>query len=466
MERISRRGFFRTSAGAAALAAAPLGSPEDKEKGVAAENALFAGVALRDITPGPGIPMWGYSEREGPATGTLDSLWAKTVLFSVGEKRVALVALDLGRVPMPKTRERIRERARRARVDDVILMATHTHHAPVMEAEDAPYIEGIEDGIGECIEAAVENLQPVRIGVGRGEADIAHNRRLLLEDGRCMMMWRNAEKKPTSPVDREFGLVRIDTLEGKPLAMLVNFACHPVVMGQSNRQYSADYYGEMARIVTEKTGAECLFLQGACGNINPYLDKTHIDKGGVEAMRSVGREFADAVLKAFGQTATTVPATPSLAYIEKPVVVGTRFDLSNPAQVEALREVFGELFDAYRGQIRPDLTALLGVLVLNRNLSLAFMPGEMFVQFQLELKACSPVRDTFLVGYANDFLAYFPTIRDAAAGGYGGLNATYVGVGAGDKLVMEAAIEIGNLSGRLKSVYEPQDFVMLEEEEG
>ena len=79
--------------------------------------------------------------------------------------------------------------------------------------------------------------------MGRGTADLAHNRRKFLPDGRVAMQWRNAEREPTEPVDREYAMIRLDRADGSPLAVLFNYACHPVVMGGDNYQYSADYVG-------------------------------------------------------------------------------------------------------------------------------------------------------------------------------------------------------------------------------
>lgn len=469
MNNVTRRAFIKASTAVAAMAAASSAVGQEKtkdapgtDKGKQTADPFLAGVASRDITPEPGIPLWGYSDREGPATGTLDPLWAKAIALRAGETTAVAVSLDLGRVPLSSACERIRAVARKAGVDFLALTATHTHHAPAMELEDAPHVKAIEAAIGDCIEEAVRKLEPARIGIARTQADIAHNRRVKLDDGRCKMLWRNEERTPTEPLDREMAIIRIDRQDGKPLAALVNFACHPVVMGPSNRQYSADYCGEMARLVKEQSGAECLFLQGACGDLNPYLDKTPMDKGGVEAMRATGRICADAVLAAWPAIQTSNPAAPSLCGVEKSVVIGARFDFANPEQKAILRQVFGDILDRYPGAMKPDLAVPLSVLVVNGNLAFAFMPGEIFVQYQLGLKANSPLPNTFLCGYANDFHGYFPTIRDAAAGGYGGLVATYVGLGAGDKLVTESAIEIGKLAGRLKPVYQPQDFALVE----
>ena len=110
------------------------------------------------------------------------------------------------------------------------------------------------------------------------------------------------------------------------------------------------------------------------------------------------------------------------------------------------------------------------------------MPGELFTRHQLDFKQNAPVwpdflpifggggygggprhrRPALLVGYSNDFHLYFPTVADAAAGGYGGVAATYVGLGAGEKLVLEAQIEIGKMTQRLKDFCSLEDFQVVD----
>jgi len=422
---------------------------------------FLAGAAERDITPEPGVPLWGYSDRTCAAEGVLDPLYARSIVFRAAGGTVAMTALDLGRVPMRNACERICSRAAAAGVDHVFLAATHTHHAPVMEDEDAPYAVAIENAIGACIEAAVARLRPARIGLGRTEVDIAHNRRRIRQDGRCEMLWRNEARLPTAPVDREAAVIKIEREDGAPLGTLVHFACHPVVMGPSNCLISADYVGELTRIVREETGAPCLFFQGACGDLNPYLDKTPVDEGAVEAMRAVGREAARAVLVAWRETTVRAPEAPSVAFSEQPVHVGTRWEADDAARA-LFREIHGDMFERYIDKLHPDLEVPLGVVVLNGNLGFVGIPGEVFVHYQLELKTISPLPDTFLCGYANDYHAYFPTVRDAAAGGYGGTVASYVGLGAADKLISEGAIAVGRLAGRLRPCCTPENFVILD----
>lgn len=420
-----------------------------------------AGVAIQDITPEPGIAMWGYSSRSDLSQGTIDPLHARAIVFRAGGNTAAIVTLDLGRVPLPDACGRIRRRAKAQGVDYVLLTASHTHQAPAMDV-DKPYTRTIEGQIGDVIEAALAKLQPARIGVGRTTIDISHNRRKILDDGQCMMVWRNEEQISTGIVDHEAGLVKITDDAGNALAVLVNYACHPVVLGADNLRYSADFVGEMARVVKERTGAECLFLQGASGDVNPYMDKTPVDEGGIETMRQVGRTAGFTVLSALDAIQAVSPAEPSVAFTEKRVEVGTRWDLRNPAVRRVLRQAYGPLFDKYLAKLDPKLAVPLGTIVLNNDLALVGMPGELFTQFQLDLKTHSPLRNTFLVGYAHEFHIYFPTVKDAVYGGYGAAVNSYVGLGAGNKLVREGVIQIGQLIGKLPAVPKIQDFQLLE----
>ncbi|MEX2016392.1 MAG: hypothetical protein WD873_07105, partial [Candidatus Hydrogenedentales bacterium] len=220
-----------------------------------------AGVAVVDVTPEPGQLTWGYGTEAPKTTGVLDPLYARTLVLRAGQDTLGIVTLDLGRPPLPPAVARLRERAKAAGVDHLLITASHTHQAPPMD-EDAPYVDKIEQQIGDCIEEAAANMWPAHMGVGRTTIDIAHNRRKILEDGQCMMVWRNAEMVPLGPTDPETGLITLEDGDGELRAVLVNYACHPVVLGPDHTEYSADWPGEMARVVKEETGAECLFLQG------------------------------------------------------------------------------------------------------------------------------------------------------------------------------------------------------------
>jgi len=465
MPPISRRSFMKSSAILAGAATTQHATAATSKPHEIAEtgNTLFAGVATRDITPGPGVPMWGYGDRPSGATGTLDPLLATAVVLRVGEFTLAISTMDIGRVPNVPVQDGIRKRARKAGVDHVIFSASHTHGGPAIEIT-GPSSDHIHEGIAASIEEAASKLAPARIGRGSATLDIGHNRRRILDDGRVLMLWRNAERKPTTPLDQEATLFKIDALDGTAITTLVHFACHPVVLGGDNTEYSADWVGEMKRVVREATGAECAFIQGGCGDVNPYLDKTPRDEGGVESMRATGQAAGYAVLTALSGITSSVPKQPSIQLVRKMVDVGLRWDMKDKKQLDVYRGVYGDRFQLYLDRMSKKMPVPITSLLLNGEHGFAFTPGELFSQHQLDLKHRSPLDGALLCGYADDFHLYFPTIRDAAAGGYGGSSATYVGLGAGEKLIAEAMKDLGQMTGALKDFMGPEEYVFLEEE--
>ena len=434
----------------------------------AADGPLQAGVASVDITPEPGLMLWGYSNRTHGAVGTLDPLMAKAVVLRSGDNSLAIVTLDLGRTPEEAVLAKVRDKTRiECGISNLFITASHTHHAPSLESTaDRPnaYGEKVGQQIAAIICQAARNLQPVKIGVGRGEADLAHNRRKFLKDGRVAMQWRNAEHEPTEPVDREVATIRLDRADGTSLAILFNYACHPVVLGPDNYQYSADYVGPATAFVEDQLKCKCLFLQGGCGNINPYMDKTPLDQGGIEHMRTMGRVLGEMLVKTAEGTKTVEPSHPSLKYEARIIPVRVRWDLDSPEVRAVLSKAYGPRFDNYIAKTVKNnlLHCTLTTVLIDGDLALVGMPGEIFVQFQTAIKTRSPVRDSFLVGYTNGFYSYFPTLRDAAAGGYGGKTATFVEPGAGERLTEEGLITLYKMTDKLHDVPRAEDFKLIE----
>jgi neutral ceramidase len=215
-------------------------------------RALRAGVAEADITPPLGIRLWGYSDREDPATGTLDRLYARVLVLEAGTRRLGLVTVDLGRSFGPASLEWLRN-ATRDDVSFLILAASHTHSGPVVQDEYSDGTPGWESGalkqIARAITEAREHLIDARIGTGYGVTYIGHNRLRVNQDGTVRWFERNLSQVPTAPVDGTVSVMRVDATTGQPIAILVNYACHPVIFGSDNLQYSADFPAAMARTV-------------------------------------------------------------------------------------------------------------------------------------------------------------------------------------------------------------------------
>jgi hypothetical protein len=106
---------------------------------------------------------------------------------------------------------------------------------------------------------------------------------------------------------------------------------------------------------------------------------------------------------------------------------------------------------------RRELALTVTTLLLNKKIALMSMPGEPFVNFQINWRDRCPVRRTFFVGYANGYYDYFPTVKAASEGGYGaGDSDTYIAVGAGERMLNQALVRIYEMLGSLTD--EPEDL--------
>src|ERR1035437_4117919 len=413
---------------------------------------LQAGAVAVELHPPPGIEMGGYGARVGVASGVLDTLHANVLVFEGKDRGVALVTLDLvGVLPVPQLDE-IRARVKSSTgIEDVIFNASHTHSGPLLLDKPPEWETRMASDIAAGIDHAWKSRRAARIGLATGSVRIGHNRLYDMQEGQGKMLWRNETRIPTAPVDPTVMVLRIDSEEGAPIAILVNYACHAVVLGPENLQYSPDYPGEMRRVVEAAyPGAVCLFVQGGAGNINPYYDKTPLIEDAVALMRETGRTLAREVLRvAAGIKPHSVPDTDlriardtlqfKARFNQGKVLAATdprRLTLSGRLHIEA----------ATRGPyIAPITTMLLG-----REFAYVGAPCEIFVDFQMNMR--ERVRDFPIIfaGYTNKNLGYVPTIRAAVDGGYGASQiGSYLEVGAGNRMIDAAVVRLAYWTDKL-----------------
>jgi len=406
-----------------------------------------AGVAKADLDPPTGIQMAGYSVRY--SKGTLDPVEARVLALSDGARKIAFVTLDLCYPFDPPVMEEIRN-AVRGSVDEVIFHASHTHSGPTYAAAPEAVKHAIPR-VAAAIESAAKSMLPARIGNGWGQIFLGFNRRYLAPDGSLEMFWRNETKISTTfPVDPTVGVIRVDREDGSPLAILVHYSCHPVVLGPENLDYSADYPGEMRRYVEQQLGGMAFFLQGAPGDINPYYDKTTLMEDAVVLMKQTGQRLGAEAVRVARKIHTDAPASPRIQ--TRTVVLEAR----NRWNLEKLRGVLEERYHTEpirAGRLLADHMQLpVTTLLINQDLALVGMPGEPFVEFEMQLRTKSPLPNSFLIGYTNGYFAYFPTIAAAVRGGYGA-DSTVVPTeaGTGERMLNTGLISIYELLGKLSA---------------
>ncbi len=415
----------------------------------AVEAATFkVGYAQREITPTKPVPMWGYGARHNALSqGVRDPLFAKAVVIETGEEKLAIVGMDLGRAPRTDMMERIRKAVKtEGGVGFVLISGSHTHSGPVIELRDRPgegkgvyddavtYAAELEKKLVDVIIEAAAKARHARIGWG--SAQVAMNRN------------RHSKIEP-KPVDSELAVVRFDDLEGKPIALIVNFAAHPTMLSAADLRFSAEYPGQMAIEVERSLGAPCVFMQGAAGDLSP---RTTDATRGIEAF---GKALAAEVIAIAKGIHSTVPDKPSIQGVDETFTFEPRLDFRNPL----LRTVFGQAFfpelaaayvnqDLADNKLHPHLTTVL----INGELALVGASGEFFAEHAIRLKARSRAKKTLFFGYCNGHHMYFPTIEAAAEGGYGAdATVSWAALGAGEQMMDKALINIYTMMGKFQT---------------
>ncbi|MSR66077.1 MAG: hypothetical protein EXS24_01730 [Pedosphaera sp.] len=240
--------------------------------GLAARNeasaaSLFAGVAKADITHKDSLP----------ANGTL---YVKALALRYETNTAVIITVDavaigeighIGNRYLPNVRAQLLKELNLA-PEHVLINASHCHG--IVSGD-------VEARTVQAVKAAFANMVPVKTGAGSGYEDrIMENRRLKLKNGReadvrhAYSLPPDEEVAAVGPVDTEIGLLRLDRLDGRPLALVYNFACHPI-LGCHGDGNTADLVGFASRTIEDQLGegALALFIQGCGGDINPVLYK-------------------------------------------------------------------------------------------------------------------------------------------------------------------------------------------------
>lgn len=399
-------------------------------------STLRVGVARNRISPPLGIYLIGYGDRMSGARGIHDELTVTAVVFDDEATRLAVIALDmlcLNEHVVERIRERIAVRG--IPPAHTLIAASHTHAAPIAYADEQSspmrqeFINTLVNQTVETVEEAMEQRAPSQLVWGTTQAPIALNRREHLPNGHIVI-----GVNPDGFVDRDLYVLQCQNAEGYPQATLVNFACHAVVLGPDNLLVSADWPSAMRRRVEPASGAPCLFLQGAAGDLNPRHKWGDDNMSAVEAL---GAEVAVSVLNCLSSPLTSLRSTPLRGVSERlwlDVVPSSRaenggtdnyqevlaalYDIS-PSQVDALlnarypwRSVVRQTAEG-RNQIAMEIQALcIG------ECGIVAHAAETFNELGATIKQQSPFELTLVSGYSNGCIGYLPTAEAHAAGGY------------------------------------------------
>ena len=437
---------------------------------------LSAGTARVDITPPIGIAHagWGAQSHEGAEGIDMPLTITALVISNDGNddptNRIAILDIDTCMLTKEYD-ERIRGAVTEATGIPSVnqrVSYTHTHSGPIeglswiVQGSEMvePWFESMAPASAKAVEKAISNIVPVRSDSGSGQCEININRRPVSHDGQVF-----TGRNPSGFVDHEVLVTAIDDLDGNPVATLVNYACHPTIMGPENKLITPDYPGPMRETVENIVGGTCLFLQGAAGNQGPidgFTGDTSVYKKlgkqlGIEAARirldidPVPREEkleqilqsgADLGIYSFDQAGESddnlgiIESGSPLSIKEMPPEseVQANFDRIK-VNLESVRNSGGSIdeikqaaFPAKRATLLLRHTQTFGrggnkqeipiQVIRIGNTALVAIPVEPFAEIGTAVKERSPADWTLFSGYANGYYGYLPMAYAYPEGGY------------------------------------------------
>lgn len=416
----------------------------------AAEEKIFrAGAAEVDVTP-PKFPVIvnGMFE-ERTATGAADPVMSRAIVLDDGQEKIAIVVVDNLMIPRDLL-DHAKELAAKAtgiKTDRILISATHTHSAPsamgcLGSRADVAYQQFLPPQIAKSIVLAHQRLVPARIGWNAvQDPDHNHTRRWIFRSDRMPAdpfgvhnvrahMHPGYQSPnhigPSGPEDQDLTIVSLQTRDGKPLALLGNYAMHyfgsPLI--------SSDIFGRFGGRVAKLLGAEQsdppfvgILSQGTSGDsmwmdygkpasritLDEYADQlaSYVEK----ALRDI--KYHDYVPLAMAEGKLTlrrrVPSEERLTWSKKTLEAHGDKPFNNLPAIYAREQIY--LHET------PQVELKLQAIRLG-DLAICTLPNEVYGITGWKLKAQSPFGTTFNIELANGAEGYIPPPEQHDLGGY------------------------------------------------
>ena len=393
------------------------------------------GFARRDITPPPGIDLSGFGFRFGASLGSLEPLEVDVLAVTDGDDPLLLFSFDL----IGFTIEHLADlRARTAAATGVpgenqMWTCTHTHGGPEtgvlpgMGEKDPDYLDSVEEAAVDAAVEALDRMVTADLWLGRGESYVGANR-------------RSAAFRPGGPedghiddIDAAVGVAEFRNADGDPVVTLVNYSCHPT--GSRESVSTSDYPGHMRRTISEVTGAPCLYVNGAGGDVNQrfdgagYRSVSNARHHGV----ALGRTVLDlrSQLRQSSTTRAGSASAPADLHYAEPVsnaeareilAQGQRALGSTTGTAQRLRIQWHQIDFAqsvldWQPSDGPDLTVDVQALRIG-DLAIVAIPSEFFSEDGRALRTQTRSPALMIAGWSNGLVGYTPTRRATATGGY------------------------------------------------
>ncbi|MBY0586581.1 hypothetical protein K2X85_05360 [bacterium] len=364
--------------------------PQPAPDAVADWKGLTCGATTVNITPKS--PEWidpRYREKYQPH----DPIFARIVVFEKDGLAIALVGADLFGMSNVECTA-LQEKAKKLGLAHVVLASSHNHAAPdtlgVYGHYPMEYNQFLIDSIAEGASRALKNRKPVKMLR-------TASRELPMDGARVIGYFRNARNPGI--IDPTISAIQAIGPNDKPIATIVNFACHVEGISAGVEELTADFPGYMCEQIASKQGGVAVFLNGAVGGMVSGDNKARTH----DEAKVMGEGLAKIVQDLL--STAQPPTTFQFQFVHRRVEL--------PITNLRLRDRVKDRRPTTRGRVVTEMSLLrLG------EAEIITLPGEVLPEVSFEILEKMTGFPRILVGLANDQLGYIIPPYDFRDGEY------------------------------------------------
>lgn len=397
-------------------------------------NNFLVGMAKTNVTPPLGTLLYGYP-LERPASKLLDEIEVGAIAIKQDSEVIVFISAEICSMNLDNCQS-VAEAVSKAtdtKKENVLYSCIHTHSAPITRTSagwgtaDEEYVNNtlIPKSI-EVAKNAIANMQPAIMAIGSVESYVGINRREFNSDGEVIL-----GQNPNRPYDPTMTVFVFKSTKGNNIGTMIHFATHPTSAGP-NFSITRDWPGYMIDRVEAITGAPCMYINGAEGDVGPRLSngKTTGDDSCIEEIGLIAANDAEkAVNSAVDFKVPEIKImteTIQLPFIEMPSLESVirdmeamgdpskliEVDISTYARLEKIKKIYDD------GAEIPTYMELNQTVISFDDLAIVPLPFECFCNIALSLREKSPYSQTLLFGLTGGSFGYLPTEDQLSLGGY------------------------------------------------
>ncbi|HUT89413.1 MAG TPA: neutral/alkaline non-lysosomal ceramidase N-terminal domain-containing protein [Thermoguttaceae bacterium] len=420
------------------------------------------GVGKVDITPQTPVRMYGYASRKTESEGIAGRLKASALAIGgdEGDGPAVLLSVDCGAVP-PDVREEVLQSLQAdvpLKPERFMLANAHSHSGPNLKGmasisgEEhehlAQYRRELTARLEQVVREALAARTPGRLAWTQGSVGFAANRRVLT-DGK----WTGFGAVPEAPADHTLPVMRVTDVDGKLLAVVVNYACHNTTLRGNFKEIHGDWAACAQEYIEADSGGAVAMVTIGCG-----ADSDPCPHGTVELCRQHGRALADEVKRLL--QGPFEPIEPKLVARLSPLEIP--FGKMPPK--EELEETAKKSHSAKRllerlerGEELPTTRSFqVATWVFGDDLAMVFLSDEVTVDYALRMKRELDGRRLWITAYTNDVSNYIASQRIIEEGGYEARNSLSAAVSYGQPEQVQPPME-DRIVGRVRELL-PESF--------